>query len=76
MSRGDPLLEVTDLVAHFPGFAELLAAGGCRFDDCRHDAEPDCAIKAAVSEGRLAEARLQRYLELLTEVAESVNKFG
>lgn len=61
---------VEQLIAYFPGFAELLAASGtrCRFNDCRHDAEPDCAIKAAVADGRLAEARWQRYRALLAEL--------
>ncbi|PRP91229.1 putative ribosome biogenesis GTPase RsgA [Enhygromyxa salina] len=55
------------LSEHFPGFREVVFDSGqrCRFNDCRHLSEPDCAIKAAVSDGRLAPARLQRYLELL-----------
>jgi ribosome biogenesis GTPase len=57
-----------DLARHFPGFAPLLAAHACRFGDCRHRAEPDCAIKAAVEDGRLAKARWDRYLELLAEL--------
>jgi ribosome biogenesis GTPase len=58
---------IAQLATQFPGFAEVLAAGGvgCRFNDCRHDAEPDCAIKAAVAQGRLARSRWERYLELL-----------
>lgn len=45
--------------------------GDCRFSDCSHDAEPGCAVKAALAEGRLAPERwdsyqrLQRELELL-----------
>jgi len=42
-------------------------APSCRFRDCRHDMEPDCAVKAAVVEGRLEERRLQSYLELRRE---------
>lgn len=63
-------ISVAQLIAYFPGFAELLAGTGeaCRFNDCRHDAEPDCAIKAAVESGRLAPERWQRYRELLAEV--------
>jgi ribosome biogenesis GTPase len=44
-------------------------APGCRFRDCRHDAEPGCAVKAAVAEGRLEERRLQSYLDLRREQA-------
>ena len=32
--------------------------GHCRFRDCRHDAEPGCAITAAVQDGRVARNRL------------------
>lgn len=59
---------VTDLARHFPGFAPILAAQSCRFGDCRHRAEPDCAIKAAVEAGRLAKSRWDRYLELFAEI--------
>jgi ribosome biogenesis GTPase len=32
--------------------------GQCRFRDCRHDQEPDCAIRAAVDVGSIAWQRL------------------
>ncbi|KIG13143.1 Ribosome small subunit-stimulated GTPase EngC [Enhygromyxa salina] len=65
-------ISVAQLAAFFPGFTELHQyQGACRFNDCRHDAEPDCAIKAAVAEGRLAPARWQRYRELLTELRQA-----
>jgi ribosome biogenesis GTPase len=32
--------------------------GHCRFRDCRHDAEPDCAVTAAVESGKIAPHRL------------------
>jgi ribosome biogenesis GTPase len=63
-----------DLERHFPGFAPLLAVQACRFGDCRHRAEPDCAIKTAVDEGRLAKARWDRYLELLAELEQQQAK--
>jgi ribosome biogenesis GTPase / thiamine phosphate phosphatase len=44
-------------------------AGQCRFGDCRHRDEPDCAVKAAVDEGRLPAARLESYLKLQGELA-------
>jgi ribosome biogenesis GTPase len=52
-------------------FADIAAlADGCRFADCGHDSEPDCAVKAAVDEGMLAAERLAawRTLERETEV--------
>ena len=44
-------------------------AAGCRFTDCRHDAEPRCAVKAAVAEGRLPPDRLAAYHKLQAELA-------
>lgn len=40
-------------------FADIAPlAQHCRFRDCRHDAEPGCAVTAAVDEGRLPPHRL------------------
>lgn len=51
------------------GFRDIcLTAQGCRFADCRHDHEPDCAVKAAVAAGRIARRRYQSYLQLLESV--------
>ncbi|MEK7384475.1 MAG: ribosome small subunit-dependent GTPase A [Elusimicrobiota bacterium] len=49
-------------------FEEIDAlAPSCRFKDCRHGAEPGCAVKAAVKEGRVAAARLESWLKLKSE---------
>jgi ribosome biogenesis GTPase len=41
------------------GFPELRPlAGQCHFGDCRHDAEPRCAVLAAARAGRIAPRRL------------------
>ncbi len=37
---------------------------GCRFRDCAHIREPDCAIKAAVEDGAIYQRRYASYLEL------------
>lgn len=42
--------------AAFPEFRERL--GHCRFRDCRHLHEPDCALREAVARGEASEARL------------------
>lgn len=36
----------------------------CRFRDCAHKNEPDCAVRAAVAEGTLPEFRYQSYLRI------------
>ena len=54
------------------GFRELAARRGqCRFDDCTHLAEPDCAVKAALAEGGIACRRYENYRRLHA-LAESV----
>jgi ribosome biogenesis GTPase len=43
--------------------------GHCRFRDCRHDREPDCAVTAAVASGQIAPHRLGLLHTLLAETA-------
>ncbi|MFE3584957.1 ribosome small subunit-dependent GTPase A [Streptomyces vinaceus] len=42
-------------------------AADCRFHDCAHEAEPGCAVLAAVAGGELPERRLESYRKLLRE---------
>ncbi|MBW8700114.1 putative ribosome biogenesis GTPase RsgA [Streptomyces sp. MBT84] len=42
-------------------------AAKCRFQDCAHDAEPGCAVRAAVEDGELPQRRLESYRKLLRE---------
>jgi ribosome biogenesis GTPase len=39
--------------------------GKCRFNDCHHLNEPDCALRGAVASGAIAEARLLCYHRLI-----------
>ena len=39
----------------------------CRFRDCTHTSEPDCAVRKAVADGSLGQARLDYYLQLKDE---------
>ena len=39
--------------------------GGCGFNDCRHLAEPRCAVRAAVAAGSVSEARYDSFRRLL-----------
>ncbi|WP_458390352.1 ribosome small subunit-dependent GTPase A [Sphingomonas sp. F9_3S_D5_B_2] len=41
----------------------------CRFTNCTHAAEPDCAIRAAIARGTLEPARLARWRKLTNEDA-------
>jgi ribosome biogenesis GTPase len=53
--------------ASFTDIADL--AEHCRFRDCSHDAEPGCAVRAAVEDGRLPEERFEQYQSLVREAA-------
>lgn len=49
-------------------FSDVAAlAEACRFADCRHENEPGCAVKAAISRGELSEKRWRSYLQLCKE---------
>ncbi|MGW7259021.1 ribosome small subunit-dependent GTPase A [Streptomyces sp. NPDC054834] len=42
-------------------------ADGCRFQDCAHESEPGCAVRAAVDSGELPVRRLESYRKLMRE---------
>jgi ribosome biogenesis GTPase / thiamine phosphate phosphatase len=65
--RGVGLLDPGGLAAVFPEVEELALA--CRFTDCRHETEPDCAVLAAVEAGDLSEDRIHRWRKLQREAA-------
>ncbi len=49
-------------------FSEIEAlAEGCRFHDCAHEAEPGCAVLAAIDSGELPVRRLESYRKLKRE---------
>ncbi len=59
-----PALESATQVIH--GFREIeKARHGCRFANCRHLREPDCAVKAAVEAGAISSRRYESYRRLL-----------
>ena len=51
----------------FPEIDELAPA--CRFRDCRHEAEPGCAVTGAAGDGRIGADRLASYRKLRAEAA-------
>jgi ribosome biogenesis GTPase len=46
--------------------------GGCKYYNCRHLAEPLCAVLGAVAEGQIARMRHQLYAQLLHESAQTL----
>jgi ribosome biogenesis GTPase len=53
---------VEDLFADVERFAAR-----CRFQDCRHEAEPGCGVKEAVERGELDAKRYSSFLKLRRE---------
>ena len=41
---------------------------GCKFLDCLHNKEPNCAIKEAVSNNLISQARYNNYIKLLEQI--------
>jgi len=46
----------------FPDFGAYI--GKCRFDDCSHRKEPDCAVREAFEKGEIEKSRYDSYLKL------------
>jgi ribosome biogenesis GTPase len=42
----------------------------CRFDNCTHRSEPDCAVREATARGEVAATRLRFYQELFDELSQ------
>lgn len=61
-----PEIEVTEVRDLFPEMREPGAE--CRYRNCLHINEPDCAVKDAVSEGAIHESRYASYLLMIEEV--------
>ncbi len=59
-------IRARDLAQCFPEIRPL--TDDCRYGDCRHVAEPGCAVRAGVEEGLVARDRYESYRALLDEV--------
>lgn len=58
-------------------FADVDAfASQCRFSDCEHGSEPDCAVQAAIADGKLPAARLHSQQKLEREWAATARRRG
>lgn len=52
--------ELADCVLEFQPYL-----GSCRFNDCRHDQEPGCAVKEALEKGKIRPEAYAHYIEIL-----------
>lgn len=51
-------------------FSDIEAlAKNCRFSDCQHKQEPNCAVQTAIIDGHLSTKRFNNYCKLLREQA-------
>jgi ribosome biogenesis GTPase / thiamine phosphate phosphatase len=56
-----------DLEQSYPEFRRHL--GACRYADCGHLEEPECALRAAVASGEVPRRRFESFLKLRDELA-------
>lgn len=56
----------TGIVEAFSDIEELIST--CKFHDCKHKLEPDCAIQEALTSGSLLKSRWSNYLKLQKEI--------
>jgi ribosome biogenesis GTPase len=63
---GYPGSDRAELANCFREFREYVP--DCRFQPCTHSHEPDCAVKAAVDDERIAGSRYENYLSMLDEL--------
>ncbi|MGM3174390.1 small ribosomal subunit biogenesis GTPase RsgA [Dickeya lacustris] len=61
-------LEPEQVTRGFIEFRDYL--GSCKFRDCKHDADPGCAIRAALERGDIAPERFDNYHRILESMAQ------
>lgn len=60
--------EKEELKYYFPEFKTY--EGTCKFPGCDHIHEPNCTVKAAMEEGKIAFSRYRNYIEMYQELKE------
>lgn len=55
----------TDVAGYMPEMKALI--GQCRFNNCMHVKEPECAVKTAVQEGQIRASRYINYLSMIED---------
>lgn len=58
-----------DIPRSYPDFERF--STHCKFSDCRHIGEPDCAVKKAVDENMIGKDRYSRFLEIYKNAKEN-----
>ncbi|UCD28670.1 MAG: ribosome small subunit-dependent GTPase A [Planctomycetota bacterium] len=63
------MIPLNELEMHFVEFIDLVA--DCKYPDCVHIHEDDCAVKAAVEAGQIDQRRYDSYVNLFYELSET-----
>lgn len=63
-----PLVPEEDVVTFFPELERQI--GACKFNNCLHDNEPGCSVRALVEKGEIAPWRVGHYLKMFREMKE------
>ncbi|WP_037588632.1 ribosome small subunit-dependent GTPase A [Stenoxybacter acetivorans] len=66
-------LNAVDLLSYFPDMRHLI--GKCRFHNCTHQKEPDCAVKTATENGLISPIRLTFLQSITQELNGKENKW-
>jgi ribosome biogenesis GTPase len=66
------LWDARGLDATFEDLAVIAAR--CRFRDCSHGAEPGCAVREAIADGRIDAARVESHRKLALELARQAER--
>ena len=70
---GIDFMEKDELKFCFPEFEEYNL--NCKFRGCLHNKEPECAVKKALSEGKINEYRYNFYIRILEEAEGRKNRW-
>lgn len=65
-------LEKEHMSHYFPEMRALL--NKCKFNNCKHLKEPQCAVKAAVESGEIYESRYETYHQLMVEDPNEIHR--
>lgn len=69
-----PAIKSWELASYFSDLDSLAAE--CRFNDCLHHGENDCAVKDAVNESVIAASRYHNYISILEEILAKERKYN
>ena len=70
MAKANGLAEIVGKENILDGFIELRQyRGKCKFANCTHVHEPGCAIRDALSNGKISTQRVDSFLKMLADIS-------